>query len=528
MKNELKIDVVFLLERDEPHDVFAYFPHETADPNGNKLCYAHVGQHSACSEEYAQECQLATEEQYSDLKHELDSRGYNLNVLDALPGMTNESADNGELDRDIEIFANMLQSKIDKYYENNGRINYEVKVKPGQKYVKIDIADNGRFMVDNTDGRLYAIKAYGVINKKKCFGSVAGIIAADFDYDGYSIAQKGKTSGPYGYGGKIAERLVLSLSEYRCVLEKKSNELTQEQVDKVVEYLKKDNNGVAEFYWDYNSELSDKEKSRIVKGDFNYVENEIYDLNVDYVWDMEVQTIKDALKACDIDANEYDDNYLRDKFLDYVTVDMNIKDLLRNEYANVRLTLYSNYDCINSHYFETSGNGGYEYKESYFGAVVDALNINPTKMKKMLNDHGINTFGTWPNKSARDGKEYVGLDAFWQEEVNRSCGACLLVAVAKISLLDFIDMPTDENGKTIIKTITIPKGNYVGFYSSMQGGGSTIEMPLLRDLTVDLTKHGATKYDCWGIETDSKENGYTIDDAYGVTDKFWGKEAIIK
>src|SRR5574343_258253 len=87
--NELKIDVVFLLDREEPHDVFAYFPNEISDREGNRLCYAHVGQHSSCSEEYALECELATPEQYSDLKQELDSRGYNLNVLDALPGMTN-------------------------------------------------------------------------------------------------------------------------------------------------------------------------------------------------------------------------------------------------------------------------------------------------------------------------------------------------------------------------------------------------------------------------------------------------------
>jgi len=45
-------------------------------------CYAHIGQHSECSEEWFNEQQPATPEQYAPLLEELKSIGYNdLTVL---------------------------------------------------------------------------------------------------------------------------------------------------------------------------------------------------------------------------------------------------------------------------------------------------------------------------------------------------------------------------------------------------------------------------------------------------------------
>lgn len=46
-------------------------------------CYAHLGQHSTCSESFLREnCREATKEEYQDLFNELTNLvGYNLNVL---------------------------------------------------------------------------------------------------------------------------------------------------------------------------------------------------------------------------------------------------------------------------------------------------------------------------------------------------------------------------------------------------------------------------------------------------------------
>jgi hypothetical protein len=63
-------------------DVMAYFPLEDYDTEGfYKVCYAHIGQHSACHPEYVLELTPAEPEQYAELKKELESIGYKLQVL---------------------------------------------------------------------------------------------------------------------------------------------------------------------------------------------------------------------------------------------------------------------------------------------------------------------------------------------------------------------------------------------------------------------------------------------------------------
>jgi hypothetical protein len=86
-----KTKVKFLMEKDLITDditligdVFAIFPEETrtgADRTKLTECYAHVGQHSEACEEYINECTPATPEQYKDLKQELESLGYNLEII---------------------------------------------------------------------------------------------------------------------------------------------------------------------------------------------------------------------------------------------------------------------------------------------------------------------------------------------------------------------------------------------------------------------------------------------------------------
>jgi hypothetical protein len=82
------VRVMFLVNESDPQnlDVFAYFPEENYDNAGKlKTGYSHIGQHSAVSPEYAAESRLATPEEYVDLKAELESIGYNLEVLDQHP-----------------------------------------------------------------------------------------------------------------------------------------------------------------------------------------------------------------------------------------------------------------------------------------------------------------------------------------------------------------------------------------------------------------------------------------------------------
>jgi len=73
----MKTEVMF---RVEEGGVLAVFPYDIEDMQGNCGCYAHVGQHSACSYEYVLK-NTKPAQHYEDLKNELESIGYNLEVI---------------------------------------------------------------------------------------------------------------------------------------------------------------------------------------------------------------------------------------------------------------------------------------------------------------------------------------------------------------------------------------------------------------------------------------------------------------
>lgn len=67
---------IIFKHHEENKETFAFFPDEVFDSKGNKTSYAHIGQHGACSEDYANESRQATAEEYKPLLNELISIGY--------------------------------------------------------------------------------------------------------------------------------------------------------------------------------------------------------------------------------------------------------------------------------------------------------------------------------------------------------------------------------------------------------------------------------------------------------------------
>lgn len=299
--------------------------------------------------------------------------------------------------------------------------------------------------------------------------------------------------------------------------------LTKEFITAVETELKELNQRYPlEIYWDYRDELSSEQIAKIIEGNECEVEEDIWSMNQDHIWELESERLKEAFENVNTDDTlDYEDvrDELRDELLDYLYVDTNLKDLISRAGAiNVRVEMLSNYDCINSHHFETYGGGGYEYQDSYFGDMVDALNLNPKKVKQMLIEKGIETFGSWRNKPYRDGKEYVSYEDFWQELENSCCGANLLTFMGTIDLTDYLN-----RDKEVVK-VTVPKGNFCGLYSSFQGGGSVLEMELKKDFTVKLdTKN----YFGYRMELDENSFGYSISDVYGMSQSGWGKSLTI-
>lgn len=271
-------------------------------------------------------------------------------------------------------------------------------------------------------------------------------------------------------------------------------------------------------YWDYNDELSDEHIKMIIDGNLNEVENEICDLNIDYLSNLEIDLLKETLRNIDEDPDDYDLYMLRDNY-ELPSIDINLKSLINRERINVRVIAFSNYDCLNSHYLHNYGSF-YTYN-NVLKQIIDILYLNPALVKKSFRNAGWDVHGNWPNYKWRNGKEYVKYDDLVQElENNTSCS--LLNFTAKLDLADLLD------GKP--KKIKIPKGNYCGLFSHFNGGGSILEMELQRDLIIDLTKpHGECKqYDTFDLVYDDENDyGYSMEEVYGLTPEFWRKPITI-
>lgn len=66
-------------------EIVAYFPQLNYNKRlygtSTKTCYAHIGQHSACSVDYINNnCVKATKEEYTPLLKELQSIGYEIKI----------------------------------------------------------------------------------------------------------------------------------------------------------------------------------------------------------------------------------------------------------------------------------------------------------------------------------------------------------------------------------------------------------------------------------------------------------------
>ena len=75
-----KIDVIFRKWKDG--SILALFPHSIDTYEGNVSSYEHVGQHSSADYGHCiYNTKLAKEHEYKPLKQELESIGYDLNVI---------------------------------------------------------------------------------------------------------------------------------------------------------------------------------------------------------------------------------------------------------------------------------------------------------------------------------------------------------------------------------------------------------------------------------------------------------------
>ena len=196
-----------------------------------------------------------------------------------------------------------------------------------------------------------------------------------------------------------------------------------------------------------------------------------------------------------------------------------VKDLIRyTDDIPIRVEMLSDYDCINSNWFESQG--GYSYEASYFGDMVDSLNLNPAQVKKLLISHGYKVYGRFPNRKSRNGKEQVSYEQFYEELINSCCGANLLTYIGKVSLKELYDADFS------LKEVIIPKGNCCGLFSSTYGGGSLLEMELKQDVKLKLEVKGCNGFR-FRLDDERSKYDYSIQYVYGVDDSFFNNAVSI-
>lgn len=262
-----------------------------------------------------------------------------------------------------------------------------------------------------------------------------------------------------------------------------------------------------EIYWDRNEYMDRTQIKKIIEEGLDEFENEIWDMNVDYIVDTEEYYIKNDLYDMfkdeltaeflkEYDAHELKDvivDYLRDNYRDYICIDLQIDELLKRAGDITCLVyMYSNYDCTNS--FDTMKSS--EYLQSVYNRA----------------------------------KYGVRKDDFIWEHQNGAYGGALFAFAFNTSIQDYLELK--EQSKTS-KKIYIPKGTQFGFFSSMHGASSLFDKTTHRAMWLNRHEEGIdkatgdefTKYDAACLEADIMQN-YNLEQVFGDTD-FINKQSLM-
>lgn len=258
---------------------------------------------------------------------------------------------------------------------------------------------------------------------------------------------------------------------------------------------------------------------------------EVVDQATDDQIDEAVYEVMGELKT-KLEDKGYPANEVDDFFSDYegeIVDEIHVRDvsepieqLVNNTGLDGQVCAYIDmtigFDCVNS--YELESENGFAYKNTYFGDMIDQLNLNPSKVEELLHVEGAKTVGVFPELSARDGQEFVRYDQFVQELVkNPDLG--LLVFLTKVDLKDLVDKDFD------FQEVVVPKGNRCGLFFSGIGSGSILGMELQRDIKLYM-RHEEEGRSMWlTLDDKSVKRGCSIQETYDFAypDKVFGRKA---
>ena len=256
--------------------------------------------------------------------------------------------------------------------------------------------------------------------------------------------------------------------------------ISQELRAKCIEFLKHTSRDV---YWDYNDKLSLKQidKAMKEKDGWNNLENEIWENNFDYIYELECEILKELQEKFK-ELQGIDISELRDEFLDYLTVNFRIEDLIHHtSNIRVRIVVHSNYEGCG--WQDREGDPSFKHND-YVKAI-----------RKLLK-------GKYEEKS-------------FQQELDNICSSVnQFIFYCEMDAKDLKEIAENQEWKKI----TIPKEVIAGFYDNWNGSGSTLEVKLIDDIVLNR-QYGKTKYDIVDIiidEANEYSNEYSVEEVYGL------------
>jgi len=351
--------------------------------------------------------------------------------------------------------------------------------------------------------------------------------------DIFKISSRGVTGSGIVYGGSlykktkgkaiisgqikgIRERDITGLYEG----ETKSGgvkEITPAMKKEIISYLEKN---PPEMYWDRNSDLSNEQVEKIISSEdgIHEVSNELYDMNIDYIFDQEEEAIKELIgrfKLADTDDENYDEDELvkelKDEFQEYIHVDMNIEQLIRNTHRP-KITLNTDYSLDENEFNRI------EY--SNVEMILDLFNINPKTFGELLRSgHGFTESGkagyankdisSFPDMPERNGKEKVKPADLVEDIANTNYSGGQLVFLMHLDLNGFI-----KNRKEIMENGFILKSGTSGHFHNYANGSGGVGFDTISDI---IFKKSEIHYKFQEDESIS----YGVQNTYGLVGDAW-------
>ena len=245
-----------------------------------------------------------------------------------------------------------------------------------------------------------------------------------------------------------------------------------------------------EIYWDYKDELSEEQILKIIleEDGLMEVEDELYEHNIDYISETVTEAIKEYCKKHDIELDDEELDELRMECESRFKFDIN--GLLNNSSAHIRVQLNTNEGMIDTN---------------------EGMKNETVRMFR---------------KRFRNKFRLTDL----QKEINNCSGYGNFNFYFKVSGSDILVLKEQvQQGYILLR-----KGLFFGLFDSFNGGGSILEMELLKDINLNL-KDWRIKDDkeavvkrllndtsiYYGVSIIGDSKKYGIQQVYGLISSAW-------